>query len=325
MYFNMPIVDAAHKTPYSDTPSPKLFGKASTLDPEFFLAVDEFADELLKGEASGKYSPVWVASRLEDSANTALAQLQEAKSKTLDPGNPAFQRLAVDVEIQAGLGKFFAAKFRAGVLYAIFQRTNHAEALEKAIAANRAARMAWAEMARAANGIYRDDITFGPEYFQRGHWKDRLPAIDADIADMEKRRPDAVTGTNAIMTREERRAIELASGSIKTLRAPTFSVSHTEPPSFVRGKALAIVARASNVSGARLRYRRVNQAEAWQMVEMTRAGRNFRAEIPATYTDSPFPLQYHFQIRDASGVVGLCPGLHPGWQGQPYFVVRQAT
>jgi hypothetical protein len=324
MYFNMAIVDATHKNPYSDTPSPKVFGKVSSLDPEFFLAVDEFADELLKGDASGKYSPVWVASQLEDAADAALDQLQEAKSKLHDPNDSAFQRLAVDVTIQAGLGKFFAAKFRAGVLYAIFQRTNNAEALEKAIVANRAARAAWAELAGAANGIYRDDITFGPEYFQRGHWRDRLPAMDADIADMEKRRADASRGNGAAMTREERHVIELASGSIKTLRAPSFTVTHTAPPSFVRNKPLTVVARGSNVAGARLRYRRVNQAEAWQVVEMTKEGKNFRAEIPAAYTDSPFPLQYHFQIRDASGVVGLCPGLHPGWQGQPYFIVRQA-
>ena len=61
------------------------------------------------------------------------------------------------------------------------------------------------------------------------------------------------------------------------------------------------------------------------MVEMEQAGKDFRAEIPAAYTDSPFPLQYHFQIRDGSGKVGLLPGLKPGWQGQPYFVVRQTA
>jgi hypothetical protein len=32
-------------------------------------------------------------------------------------------------------------------------------------------------------------------------------------------------------------------------------------------------------------------------------------------------LQYHFQIRSNDGV-RLHPGLKPGWQGQPYFVVR---
>jgi len=74
----------------------------------------------------------------------------------------------------------------------------------------------------------------------------------------------------------------------------------------------------------RLRYRRVNQAEPWLMVEMQQTGKDFLADIPAAYSDSPFPLQYHFQIRDASGKVGVSPGLNPGWNGQPYYVMRQA-
>jgi hypothetical protein len=73
----------------------------------------------------------------------------------------------------------------------------------------------------------------------------------------------------------------------------------------------------------RLRYRRVNQADLWQTVDMELAGNDFHATIPADYTDSPFPLQYHFQIHTGNGVARLFPGLQPGWQGQPYFVVRQ--
>ena len=34
--------------------------------------------------------------------------------------------------------------------------------------------------------MYVADITFGPLPHQRGHWSDRLPAIDADIAAMEQ-------------------------------------------------------------------------------------------------------------------------------------------
>lgn len=95
---------------------------------------------------------------------------------------------------------------------------------------------------------------------------------------------------------------------------------------------MAIEAHAPRATGVRLRYRHVNQAETWQMVEMERKGNNFRAEIPAAYTDSLFPLQYHFQIRTSDSAIRnpqsatcfLYPGLEHRWQGQPYFVVRQA-
>ena len=51
----------------------------------------------------------------------------------------------------------------------------------------RAARAAWAETAGAARGVYQDDLAFGPEPHLRGHWADRLAAIDADLAAMTAR------------------------------------------------------------------------------------------------------------------------------------------
>jgi len=322
MYFNMPIVDASHKHPYSDTPSPKVFGTVSPLDPEFFLGVEEFAYELLNHEASGKYSPAWVAMQLEQNAQNVLAGLQKAKSKARDANSAEFRRLAADVAIQAGLGKFFAAKFRAGVLYAIYHSTSYPPALEAALKANRAARNTWAEFADAAKGIYRDDVTFGPDYYQRGHWQNRLAAMDDDIADMEKPesagKKSSKFGANTI-----EQAINAVRESAKSASLPSPPDFHNPPASFQRGQPLASYVHAPNVAGVRLRYRRVNQAEEWQMVEMDRSGNEFRAEVPAAYTDSPFPLQYYFQIRADSGQVWLHPGLEHPWHGQPYYFVRQ--
>ena len=52
--------------------------------------------------------------------------------------------------------------------------------------AYRAARAAWAELARRAESVYARDITFGPDRYQRGHWLDRLPAIEQDVDKMAK-------------------------------------------------------------------------------------------------------------------------------------------
>jgi hypothetical protein len=327
IYFNMPIVDARRTHPYGDTPSPKRLGTVSPLDPEFFLGMDEFADELLKGGSSGKYSPAWVANRLDEHAETASARLREAQSKVRDVQSADFRRLAADVTIQAGLGKFFAAKFRAGVLFALYERSLHSPALEAALKANRAARAAWAELAGAAKGVYRDDITFGPDYFQRGHWLDRLPAMDADIADMEALL-NKTTGDGKAVLKLDPKVVEQAMHAVLTKpkrdEPPPLAEFHLPPPSFQRGQPLTITAHAPKLAGMRLCYRQVNQAELWQKVEMQQTEKDFRADIPAVYTDSPFPLQYHFQIHDSDMVVRLYPGLQPGWRGQPYFVVRQA-
>ena len=332
MYFNMPIVDASRRHPYSDTPSPKRLGTVTPLDPEFFLGIDEFADELLNGRSSGKYSPAWVAAQLDDAAESAAKCLRTAKSKTRDVRLAEFRRLAADVAVQAGLGKFFAAKFRSGVLFAIYSRTHHRGALEKALEANRASRAAWAELANAAKGVYRDDITFGPEYFQRGHWLDRLPAMDADIADMEKLLAQPIANS-PVELKLEPKIIEQAMHAVLTQpkfeEHPSLAGLHTPPTAFRRGQPLTLIARRpqisnpATISGVHLRYRRVNQAETWQTMEMEKTGADYRSVIAAEYTDSPFPLQYYFQIRAAAGRARLHPGLHPGWRGQPYFIVRQ--
>jgi len=173
MYLNQPIVDAARRHPYTDTPAPRVFGNVSPLDPQLFSRINDFAAELLASERSGKYSPIEVAQWLEDLAGAA----QPVKASRVD----------IDVAIQAGLGRFFAAKFRAGVLYAIHERTSDLAALDEALKFYRAARAAWAGLADRAKGVYVPDITVGELPWLRGHWLDRLPAIDADIALLEKR------------------------------------------------------------------------------------------------------------------------------------------
>jgi len=335
MYTNMPMVDASRPHPYSDTPSPRLFGTVSPLDPEFFLTVDRFADELLKGEDSGKYSPVWVAQQLDAAARQAAVQLREAKSNARDARNAEFRRLELDVTIQTGLGRFFAAKFRAGVLYAIYERTGHRPALLAALTAQRAARKAWAELAEQAREPYVPNITYGYDYFMRGHWLDRLPAMDNDIGDMEKLLNDA--GDSASPGRNLPDAdLKTVKRALRTVLArsspddnPPLAVLHEPSLSFQRREPLPIVARISNTGaparffGLHLHYRHVNQSEDWQALEMERVGNDYRKIIAGDYTDTPFPLQYYFQIRDGSGKAWLYPGLKPGWHGQPYYYVRQ--
>jgi hypothetical protein len=332
----MPMVDANRPHPYSDTPAPRRFGTVSPLDPEFFLTVDEFADELLKSQPGGKYSPAWVAQQLTAAAQQATAQLHEAKSKVRAPRDPGFRRLEVDVAIQAGLGRFFAAKLQAGVLYAIYAQTGHRPALEASLKAQRTARDAWAHLAETAKDPYVHNITYGYDYFMHGHWLDRLPAMDDDIGDMEKllkNAPDTTihgrqpAHTDAKIIKQAMRAVFAKS---KPDERPQSAILHEPAASFQRGQPLTVLARASkaggltSISNLRLRYRQVNQGEVWHMVEMDQAGDDYQAVIAASYTDSPFPLQYHFQIRSNAGNVWLHPGLEHRWHGQPYYFVRQA-
>src|SRR5262249_23538368 len=75
-----------------------------------------------------------------------------------------------------------------------------------------------------------------------------------------------------------------------------------------------------------LHFRRVNQGELWQSTPMILMKETFRGQIPGSYANSPFPIQYYFEVRPRSGEPFLYPGLNlaAGPNPQPYFVVRQA-
>ncbi|HUK16633.1 MAG TPA: twin-arginine translocation signal domain-containing protein [Bryobacteraceae bacterium] len=307
MYTNQPIVDAARKNPYTDTPSPKVFGNTSPLDPQLFSSVNAFGDELLSGERSGKYSPVEVAQWLEDLAAAATGQRYSGD-----------RRLANDVMLQAMVGQFFGAKLRAGVLYRIHERTGDRTALEEALKAYRRAREIWAGGAQAAKPVYVADLTVGEHPWLRGNWADRLEAIDGDIADMSAR----LAGSKGVPSGPGvTEAIAAATGKPQR---PTGGCRHTPPANFRPSQAVDL-SLESNASSVRLWYRHVTQAERWQSLEMLPMGTAYRAAIPATYTDSPYPLQYYFELRTAADKVWLHPGFGPDLTNQPYFVLRKGA
>jgi hypothetical protein len=98
------------------------------------------------------------------------------------------------------------------------------------------------------------------------------------------------------------------------------------PTSFHPGQPLEIeVTLRKPATSVRLHYRHVDQAERFESLLMQAEGNRFRSVISAAYTDSPFPLQYYFEIRHDSGNASQYPGFAPGLTNQPYFVVRQAT
>jgi hypothetical protein len=198
------------------------------------------------------------------------------------------------------------------------------------VTAYRAARAAWVELAGRAEGAYARDISFGYEKQLRGWWPDRLAAIDEDIADMERRLEAAAGDNGAAQKTDPRMAEQALRAALSPIRRAGGTIKHAPPASFRRGKEIVLEAASGPASAGpsaisiRLRYRRVNQAEKWRMMEMTGQEGRFSATIPAEYTDSPYPIQYYFDGRDGTGRVWLVPGFNAERSNQPYFVVRQA-
>ncbi len=316
VYLNHSLIDAAHPGPYTDTPTPRVFGTVSPLDPQLFYRIDDFADDLLEGERSGKYTPIEVAHWIESYAAAATASLARADSRATEKGRPEYRRLTIDIAVAADLGRFFGAKFRAGVLYRIFDRTGDRAALEEALEAYRAARRAWDGIAARTQNVYMADITVGEARQLRGHWADRLADIDADIAAIASKLGSA---TPAQADGPVARAIAEALGRP---RRPVVAGSHTPPARFEPGRSLALeFAAEKDYASVRLHYRRVNQAERWQSAPMLEAGRLWREAIPSDYTQSPYALQYYFEVRETPESAAIYPGFGAQLTGQPYFVV----
>jgi hypothetical protein len=314
LYSNMSMFDAANRGSYSDTPAPKVFGTVSSLDPQLFASIDELVESLLRSEPSSKITPVEVARQLDEWASSSSSSLAKADGIVSDRRDARYQRVAVDCAIAGGLGRFFARKLRAGVLFGIFDRTGFEGARDEALRQYRDARSAWAAVGQAAKAAYVRDITFGFDPQLRGHWQDRLTAIDRDIAAIETR-----TAQQARAVSKEVVTTAIAA-VLKPPSRPMLPVEHSPLASFAPGQALSIAVRASaDVTSVRLQYRHLNQAETYRSADMGRDRTGWRAVVPAEYIRSPYALQYYFEVRTVGGV-GLWPGFKPDFLGQPYFV-----
>ncbi|HVU22496.1 MAG TPA: hypothetical protein VHE13_00120 [Opitutus sp.] len=322
MYANMAIVDEpAERMPYFDTLSPRRFGFVSPLDPELFSRIVDFADELLAGKVGAKYSPVEVAQWLEDLAQAAAFNLSAAENKAFDHRTATFRRFAVDANVAIGLGRFYARKLRAAVLFALHERTGDKDALAAAIQHYHLARDEWKRVATLTTDVYVKDVTYGPEWYQRGHWTDRLAAIEQDIAAMEKRTDTTPPSATPVAAVTIARLINQATGRPER---PTAKVKHVAPAAFTRGAAVELAISVAPPRTANLHYRHTHQAQPWNATPMTRGGDTLHAAIPADYTDTVYPLEYYFEIAEPSGAAWLHPGLGPDLDQQPYFAVRSA-
>jgi hypothetical protein len=321
IYTDMPIVwtdDGTRAHPYLDTPEPRRFGTVSPLDPEVFSPVAGYVRELLDGEPDGRMSPLQVAEHLERLADDTVSRIDRAEIHVPRP-DAEVRRWIVDVRILAALGRSFAGKLRSAVWYELYAAAGDRASLRRAVDHLAAARDAWSDAAERAS-VYVPDLTFGPEARLRGHWSDRLPAIDADLRDMRDRlrepapAPDGVVDVVALVDAAERR--------------PVVEIAHAPPEGFVPGEPLTLRVGvggedAGRVAGIQVRFRPMNHALAFSACEMRRSDEEYTAELPGSELTGEHPLAYAFEVRTDRAACRH-PGLGPTLTEQPYVVVRPA-
>jgi len=319
---NMPIAQTAAGRLFFDSPAPRCFETVSPLDPQIFSTVVEHVKDLLSGNVSPKYSPVEVAQWIESLINSSTQALSAARTKTRGASSPEFRRIEEDVLIMNGVGGYYAAQMRSATYYEIFKQTGDAKAGALALEQYKRARDLWAKMAERASRVYVADVSYGSTPIRRGNWMDRLPAIDSDLESMQKSlaNPPSASG-----------AADKAELAIKAATTPPQRVAdiahHTPSSAFKPGKPLTVTLQAGHsstpVASAHLYYRHVNQGERWLSMDMRSGAGGYTASIPGEYTDSPYPLEYYFELRGGSGAAWMHPAFNSTLSNQPYYAISR--
>uniref|UniRef100_A0A372INP5 Uncharacterized protein n=2 Tax=Paracidobacterium acidisoli TaxID=2303751 RepID=A0A372INP5_9BACT len=315
MYTNMPVVVGSEPSPYTDTDKPFCVANCSPLDPQLFSSIAGHAGDLLAGRLNPRYSPVEAAQWLEELAAASQQALDEARhSAGRRAASPALRQVEEDLLIVNGLGLFFANLFRSAMLCSIFDATGDPEAGALALSHYKKARDAWSTMAKRASGVYVSDVSYGDVPQRRGHWLDRIAAIDTDIAAMEEK-----VSAKRSDSRSASVAIHAVTAHFQRAAVPC---AHTPATVFHPGSELSVSlgVPSASVTGVTLWYRHVNHGERWKSTPMQRRSGSYRAAVPGEYTDSPYPLQYYFELRSASSA-WFYPAFDDTLSNQPYYAI----
>jgi hypothetical protein len=229
--------------------------------------------------------------------------------------------MAIDVAMQVELGRFFGAKFRCGVLYGIFEQSSDRRALDEAVKMYQKARASWASLADLAKDVYKSDVTVGELPHLRGHWLDRLPSMDKDIAFMVQKLEQTKAG--AIVNQQL--ADQAISEALGRPNRTSIVVHHNKAEKFTPGQPVNLLLSFEKMpKSVSVYFRHVNQGERYEKIEMKPDGNSYKAMISGDYTNSKYPLAYYFVLRNSPESAWLYPGFNEKHNNQPYFVIREA-
>jgi hypothetical protein len=314
IYTNLSLIEGTGQRAYAfDMDGPVRFGNAPTFDSALFANPREYAELLLTGRSSHRYTPLDVADWLEVMAAGCEQAVLSAKA-TSQFGKPAVQRILADVEISGAIARFFAEKFRAACWAELFVATKVTRLLEPVLDHARRSVMAWETAANVSRDLYHDDLTYGPQSWLRGSWQSRLPEMRAEILDLESLR-----GGGKYETVAADGEVEAAIAALLARKPVLSGAREVEAPAHaIAGEPFEVRIRGDMDETPVLHYRHINQAERWKAMTMTRDERGYAGLIPGNYTNSRFHLQYFISLRRGGQPV-LSPGLNEDLANEPYY------
>lgn len=185
----LPLITAGH------SPSASVFGYWPELDTggllDYYLEVEpsdvarfysvqEYVTAYLKDDLRAKETPSQLSTRFITMADAAEEAIRAAEETVGDEGRRELRGTQADVRVQAALARYHAHKLLAAEGLAFFYATGDYSMLRRAKADVQNTVEAWERLVQLTDGVYHDNLVFGREPEQLGHWKDNLISVRHD-------------------------------------------------------------------------------------------------------------------------------------------------
>jgi hypothetical protein len=257
------------------------FLSVDTLDRTAMAAPIVYADDRLRGLASGKMSPFEAANYLEAAAKTSELQIKEAAS--LNPGSPEnFDCIRLDIEALAWLARYYRDRILSATHLELYERTTHHPELTLASEYMHRAVADWDRLAE----VTEEHFGFLPEYIRMGvkdfRWRDEGRGLGVDLDQIDN--------------------LETAFRRLSQQGHSSVVISHVPPAKAAPGQALeltATFATALRDPHVYLFYRNSREA-GYTKIELEReneSARTWSGEIPADQVVPGF-LDYYFEANN---------------------------
>jgi hypothetical protein len=147
-------------------------------DWRYIASIPEAVENRIRGVASAKQTAPQTAALLNGLAQQTEDAVSRAAKKT--PANNAeWRSTQPDFEVLSLLARYHALKQTAADQVAYFDAMGNRSALTSATRDLNNALEIWERLCRLTDGLYPDQMAFGPD--DVGHWKDKLPYVRHDL------------------------------------------------------------------------------------------------------------------------------------------------
>ena len=230
------------------------------------------------------------------------------------PTTNANNLMVNDFMMLAQMARYHSSKTQAALYLSMYNAKGDAAYAQSSLNIMAQAKEYWQKLCDLG-AVYTDDLCFQLGTSQhnclRGHWRDRMPEIERDIAQLEKLCAGASEVKETLF--EAKKTPKNAKTKLtypKTCKAGQKVVVKLETEEDINGTVT-------------LHYRHQNLLEgAFKETAMQKDGAVYIAEIPEEYVTQEFDLLVFASISGGEGITEIVPGFWNADEAIPYCEIQ---